>query len=212
MNEAPDLRNWNVVPIQLSKSVGQARFVPLLEMTRDDWKLFDWESISNNGKNDIVAMALKEPIVGFVHYIFVTKGTKNGGYYGPVPASKAGDLDTLLGAPQFKHFGRTEEALSESARRFDAAITKVTNAATFAPLAALAKHITKAVKEPNDLTPEQQKALQDIVAAEFGDLGELDALLIVAFSILHSHSIEWLEEWADEAEQILGDAEDKGQF
>jgi hypothetical protein len=208
---------WNGVfaPIEptLQKSVGSSRFIPLLEMTRDDWKVFDWDNISDKAKNALVEKALREPIVGFVHYLFVEKGSKANGYYAAVGES---ELPTdFLNRPEFQNHGLTDSSPNPKTIEFNNIVTDLAASRTIIAkddwIKLLAAALAKVLKDQHD-TEKTRKFNEDMLNkindGDFADIEELDYCLTWALGVLHEIEIEGLQEWADDAEQIVGDAED----
>lgn len=189
----------------LSKSIGSTTFIPLHQMTPADWRLLDWEALNNTPKNDIVEAALKDQIAGFVKFNFVRKGNARDGYLQPVIVPDLDDLDSLMSRPEFKNYGDKDEPLKDATVAFDRALTRVVTAAMLVGLVPL---LPKMFKE--EIPKEIEQYIREIVNGDVTGYDDLDMMLTWAFSVLQDHDIEWLEEWAQEAEEILGDAEDKG--
>jgi hypothetical protein len=194
----------------LQKSIETAEFIPINKMSPEDWRLLDWDVLSNTAKNAIVKVALSKGIKGFVLYKFVQKGDRQRGYLGPVP--NGADPEAYLALPRFTNFS-DDESLSEGAQRLNASLDKVAGAAlSVKDLVVIAGIMAKAAG--SDETGEEY--LNKLMDGDFTDYQELDLMLTWVLASLHELSfndkekLEALEEWANEAEQILGDAEEKG--
>jgi hypothetical protein len=219
-----NIRNGAFAPMNkpgpgLQKSIDYAEFIPLNKMTPEHWKVLDWDFLSNTAKNNIVAMALESGISGFVHYKFISKGSPRGGYFDPRPLGF--DPNSEPDMPRFKNYG-DDPPLSKPARIFDDAVGRVApgfGPKYLAPIFCLMSGIDKARGEGVDSGREGKydesqgskcvSYIQAIMENDWTDYSDLDIVLTWVFSVLHEHDIEWLEEWAQEAEQILGEAEDK---
>lgn len=199
----------------LSKSIGSATFVSICDMTEQDWKLLDWDNLSNTAKNAIVQLALKEPIVGFILFKFIKKGSAREGYFDPVGLSSLGSLQDALASPGFENYGNSDEALTPIASRVDKVVSRVSIASFGLSLTLLWPTVYVILNKVKENSADKAlakliKCIESMFTDEANSIDELDATLAFVLTVLHYIDIEALDEWADEAEQILGDAEDKG--
>jgi hypothetical protein len=75
--------------VLLSKSIGTIRFVPLLEMTEDDWRTLDFEYIRDVAKNRIAEQIVERDLVGFFQVNIVEKAVGKERYYMPATEQQA---------------------------------------------------------------------------------------------------------------------------
>ena len=200
----------------LQKSVGSSRFISVCDMSKKDWQLLDWDNLSNQAKNKITEIARQEPIVGYILFQFVKKGNARDGYFDPVGLGTLPDLTDALAKPAFSNFGSSDESLTPLSERVNSVVTKVGNAAFGIGVAALFASVAKILDKIAENSADKAvvklyNCVKEMFSQESaGELDELDATLAFVTTVLHYRDIEFLEEWAQEAEQILGDAEDKG--
>ena len=222
--------DWNgaFVP-RLSKSIGKVTYIPMWKMTHSDWKVLDWNALRNAAKNDIVRAASEDRIAGFMHVNFLQKGSQAAGYYIPVGAAMLVDLEAQLEKPPLTN-SKDDAELTTRAERFDAAVAaaelllimasteKPTTTDDNAEAPALsdkdkiAKMMLASMLEVINDEREKKEAqayIQQIIDEDFVDITDLDLTLTWAMSVLAEKDIAWLEEWSNEADQILGEAQDK---
>jgi hypothetical protein len=199
----------------LSKSVMNANYIPLYEMTKSHWRLLDWDFLRNAAKNDIVDAAAEDRLVGFIETQFAIKG-RGGRYLAPVVESDLPNLAEILDNTRIRN-SVDDLVLTNLARGFDLAVTAVQSTMIGRPLAVKAMLLASIA----DLLHNQQdvdEAQARIEEMWSGDYTDLDITLTWALGFLHDiplameRKYEWLQEWADEMDQILGEAEDSGQF
>ena len=202
----------------LPKAIGSTRFIPLEEMTPEDWDLLDWDMLSNKAKNAIVAAALRGPVAGFMNYKFIAKGDRRRGYLFPILLSE--DVaDFEIEAP----FDNSEDnELSDDAADVDEAIDRMRPvdgdkkklyAAMLIALAAVKKKLNgdkraALEKEIKNLRKVLQDGYIDDDAHE--SYTSLDVILFTLLKVLHIVEIKHLRELANSAYTAMDDIEETG--
>lgn len=210
--------DWNgAFAPTLSKSIGRTTYIPICRMTASDWKLLDWNALRNAAKNDIVAVALIERIMGFLHVAFVQKGSQAAGYNLVVAESMIGGLDMMMTNPPIKNTMDDPE-LNQVTEEFDKLLERAQTLSLLYGKVALGLLIAKSIRKAllKDKIDDCLKALVNKIEEgdwtdyEASDLLELDIILTWALSTAHFYKIPGMQDQIDEWEQILGEADDKG--
>lgn len=207
-----DIWQGAIVP-ELRKSIGTVTFIPMWKMQPKHWRVLDWDMLRDKAKNDLVDAAKSDRIAGFLYVNFLQKGSMRNGYLLPIVAAEVPNISEIMDKPPLEKT-KDDPNLTPVAVGVDSAVASVAGLVLFYGAAPVVALMLATILDVIDTEREREEAKQylQIIADGTDDYTELDLALTWALSVLAEKDVEWLQEWADEAEQILGEAEDTGQF
>jgi hypothetical protein len=74
---------WDGKFLPMQKSVETVRFIPLLEMEEDDWRILEYERLRSVAKNRISSMIFEGTLIGFFRVDVLNKAKAKPNYYWP---------------------------------------------------------------------------------------------------------------------------------
>lgn len=182
------------------KSYSVVKVIPLAQMTPDDWRVLEYENLRNVAKNRIAESATE--LVGFVLVHVFEKGIGKPYYYSPATPSTVEEIQA--GNFQFLNPKDDDELvpkaiLLSSGQSALASLVKTVGAGVIVKRIIEDVSIAKLVSDLNQL-----------VDSGLEDYNDLDAALAIALELIKYEGFDYLEAFIDDADEILGWAEDKG--
>lgn len=201
---------WNgIFSPTFTKSIGSVRFVPLVEMTSEDWRILEFEDLRPEAKNRIASQVVKGELLGFFHVNVTTKAKAKPDYYWPANRAMLDEFNSSKSSDFFRHEvnGGIEGG---TAKRLDSLMTKAFSSLTVrTAMVIVGTLLIKAKKEEN------KKELEKITEENLAKLNQDDLATFISILMLWENSLEESENLiselpdSDEKDELLSELEDR---
>lgn len=198
---------WN----GLVKSYQVLRVIPVHEMTREDWRLLDYENLRSTAQNRIVDTAMKG-MAGFAWVNIYQKGRAKPNYLMPVTPTVAAEF---IETGKIPFTNEAEETIKPTTLKFNNAVDSIyLTIGTYST----ARFVDYSIEQARAAEAEKvAEEFEKMVANGIADFNELDAALAIALELLpliegssSEDRLTALSQFIDEADEALGLADDRG--
>lgn len=195
----------------MEKTINSIRFVPLSQMTEDDWDILDWDMLRNKAKNRIAATIVAGTLKGFYHVNVLMKARAKPDYYWPAEFGDRGSLDS--DTADFFRYEADDEFESDDVENVDQMILE-NSLLPARHLQLLLASLSAWVLTHDEVLDEDAERIEDLKdAAEQSDrLSTHDHMVLAVYLFRWWGTLEWERklEQIDRREQLREEREDFG--